>query len=95
MKKSSVTQLPAAFDSAQIIAERIDERRAGIILLERWRRHFVRTPPYPHLLLAIMPFIEVPVMHYIDPFPIHLFHDERSEERRVGKECRSRWSPYH
>src|SRR2546430_6787024 len=23
------------------------------------------------------------------------FADERSEERRVGKECRSRWSPYH
>ena len=23
-------------------------------------------------------------------FPIH-----RSEERRVGKECRSRWAPYH
>ena len=22
-------------------------------------------------------------------------YDERSEERRVGKECRSRWSPYH
>src|SRR3712207_369664 len=22
-------------------------------------------------------------------------HDYRSEERRVGKECRSRWSPYH
>ena len=21
--------------------------------------------------------------------------DDRSEERRVGKECRSRWSPYH
>ena len=21
--------------------------------------------------------------------------DSRSEERRVGKECRSRWSPYH
>ena len=21
--------------------------------------------------------------------------DTRSEERRVGKECRSRWSPYH
>ena len=30
---------------------------------------------------------------------IHPFDDEnviaRSEERRVGKECRSRWSPYH
>ena len=22
-------------------------------------------------------------------------HTTRSEERRVGKECRSRWSPYH
>ena len=26
-------------------------------------------------------------------FLIHIFG--RSEERRVGKECRSRWSPYH
>ena len=24
-----------------------------------------------------------------------LYFAERSEERRVGKECRSRWSPYH
>ena len=24
-----------------------------------------------------------------------LDYDFRSEERRVGKECRSRWSPYH
>src|SRR3712207_9559298 len=23
------------------------------------------------------------------------YDPERSEERRVGKECRSRWSPYH
>src|SRR3712207_8100116 len=22
-------------------------------------------------------------------------NEQRSEERRVGKECRSRWSPYH
>src|ERR1035441_8712227 len=27
----------------------------------------------------------------IEPALVHL----RSEERRVGKECRSRWSPYH
>ena len=24
-----------------------------------------------------------------------LEESDRSEERRVGKECRSRWSPYH
>ena len=28
--------------------------------------------------------------------PVHLGSmSERSEERRVGKECRTRWSPYH
>ena len=26
---------------------------------------------------------------------VFLLIDWRSEERRVGKECRSRWSPYH
>ena len=25
----------------------------------------------------------------------NLFKQDRSEERRVGKECRSRWSQYH
>ena len=25
----------------------------------------------------------------------HMIEKHRSEERRVGKECRSRWSPYH
>ena len=36
------------------------------------------------------------------PHPIRLIGNwisflekRRSEERRVGKECRSRWSPYH
>ena len=24
-----------------------------------------------------------------------IYAKSRSEERRVGKECRSRWSPYH
>src|SRR2546422_4781859 len=26
---------------------------------------------------------------------LDIAYDDRSEERRVGKECRSRWSPYH
>ena len=29
------------------------------------------------------------------PQAIHMLPGYRSEERRVGKECRSRWSPYH
>ena len=30
-----------------------------------------------------------------DPTPSRSGLAGRSEERRVGKECRSRWSPYH
>src|ERR1035437_10388607 len=40
--------------------------------------------------------------HFIIDKPHHVFMGTireadpvRSEERRVGKECRSRWSPYH
>ena len=32
----------------------------------------------------------------VGEFGLHIVGvEERSEERRVGKECRSRWSPYH
>src|SRR2546430_4309784 len=30
-----------------------------------------------------------------DELPLDEILARRSEERRVGKECRSRWSPYH
>ena len=37
-----------------------------------------------------------PIWWYTFPMPVGTFISElRSEERRVGKECRSRWSPYH
>src|SRR5256886_13164777 len=44
--------------------------------------------------------IEVPILDgSAEPFMQMLEHSGvrklRSEERRVGKECRSRWSPYH
>ena len=44
--------------------------------------------------LIIMPqALKVSIPGIVNNF-IGLFKD-RSEERRVGKECRSRWSPYH
>src|SRR3712207_7774701 len=43
-----------------------------------------------------------PLQHGADGLPGGTLFDgeqdlvrQRSEERRVGKECRSRWSPYH
>ena len=38
------------------------------------------------LLTTTMPYMKV---------VIDKMREDRSEERRVGKECRSRWSPYH
>ena len=45
------------------------------------------------------------LMHLTHPMSVDLYLEKtatkahlvvaRSEERRVGKECRSRWSPYH
>src|SRR5260370_14024703 len=44
--------------------------------------------------------VEVPLDRTLQFMQNYLFFqevtiDDRSEERRVGKECRSRWSPYH
>ena len=38
-----------------------------------------------------------PVNRTVPPIKSHIVYQIkiRSEERRVGKECRSRWSPYH
>src|SRR5256885_12290180 len=35
------------------------------------------------------------LLHRLDEPPVEADLVIRSEERRVGKECRSRWSPYH
>ena len=42
---------------------------------------------------AIMDYIFNAVRFFLTSQQLYLLR--RSEERRVGKECRSRWSPYH
>src|SRR5256885_429862 len=38
---------------------------------------------------------DIPFIYLERPYYTAPLHRGRSEERRVGKECRSRWSPYH
>ena len=49
------------------------------------------------LLFVHFPFSEqiMPLLSKMAKIPIYSNILYRSEERRVGKECRSRWSPYH
>ena len=48
-----------------------------------------------HLGIAVKS-IEEALPYYENVLGLKCYNIEtRSEERRVGKECRSRWSPYH
>src|SRR5574340_1188543 len=66
----------------------------------------MRWPEYWSFSFSISPSKEHPGlmsfrMDWLDLLAVQgtlkslLQHHSRSEERRVGKECRSRWSPYH
>src|SRR3712207_7748924 len=48
-------------------------------------------PPYRDLMNNCHPLL----FFWYKNTPVAPVSPERSEERRVGKECRSRWSPYH
>src|SRR3712207_2532981 len=59
------------------------------------------TPPTRHepdfAVLAGIPLLVYPIIGalVVSHRPKNAVGWIRSEERRVGKECRSRWSPYH
>ena len=46
-------------------------------------------------LLSASFFAFMVIAFFQGNYGIAVFCGTRSEERRVGKECRSRWSPYH
>ena len=55
-----------------------------------------RLPGKPLKLIAGKPMIQrVYEQAKKEKRPAEVIVATRSEERRVGKECRSRWSPYH
>ena len=67
-------------------------------------KQFLMLGNKPIIIHTIEKFLVVPdidqVYVAVHPNWLVYFNDlvskaERSEERRVGKECRSRWSPYH
>ena len=47
------------------------------------------------MLLQSHGYVRAATTLSIQPNSWNIIGLDRSEERRVGKECRSRWSPYH
>ena len=78
---------------------------ATTVLLRVCAKYFLPSSPFTRILRRLAcasPKLEqLPTSKYFFCLGDHAStsHDltlrSRSEERRVGKECRSRWSPYH
>src|SRR2546425_418315 len=88
--------------AAHLRARKVETRIFGEPM-EFWRRNmprgmFLRSSPNasnlddPDGLLGLDRYRALHGVPHTKPLPLE---DFRSEERRVGKECRSRWSPYH
>ena len=74
------------------------------INIEKVDEVYIKVRCEPHVAAELSEFFtfEVPGAKFSPAFrnrvwdgKIRLYDKRRSEERRVGKECRSRWSPYH
>ena len=73
-------------------------RRRALHLLEPYQPHQVLDVATGTGDLAIDLIHTIPSVKHVTGIDISeemMRIAERSEERRVGKECRSRWSPYH
>ena len=69
-----------------------------MLLSLNWLREFVPYTGEVQVLADKLTMLGLEVEEICDPFAGIagiVMGAERSEERRVGKECRSRWSPYH
>ena len=69
-------------------------------VLNKYQRLFVKRQTFPkdqgiEHVINLEPGTKPPYRAGYRLSPAELVEVERSEERRVGKECRSRWSPYH
>src|ERR1043166_4798408 len=85
--------------------KRLSEERFDVVLsdltlpdcygLETFQRLHAQVPDMPIIVLSGTDDETLAVKAVREGAQDYLVKGRRSEERRVGKECRSRWSPYH
>src|SRR5260370_2124323 len=80
-------------DPLDAIAKSPPERHNHFILLDKYGRFPFEA--FPRNYRAAVTKFGKPKLDTNGLLPWQIGVYSRSEERRVGKECRSRWSPYH
>ena len=88
MRKGEVwfVEFPLEEDASRIINRPVivlDENVLGVLSVKITKHKVRKEDPY-----------DIPIIYWSEA-GLRLASTARSEERRVGKECRSRWSPYH
>ena len=63
-------------------------------------RYYAKSQAKKAVMIAMLRLLDIPISVITEMLDsckenLHRLIEHRSEERRVGKECRSRWSPYH
>ena len=104
MKKSRRSNLEFLKEDLYLVVEgEIDEMFVSKIISFFPTRYNIRIrvangngniPIHVNILKKIYSYSKIVVLYDLDGNS-NLDNITRSEERRVGKECRSRWSPYH
>ena len=82
------------FQIPRIVHEEVDDNR-GVFVIEPLDRGFGYTFGNSLRRVLLSSLEGAAVTSVKVEGTAHEFTTLRSEERRVGKECRSRWSPYH
>ena len=92
MKKSNISKIIKIFLSARFPSETEEKVQKWIIKDQNQQAKAKASLDYWNEL-----DVEADSSTYVSLERVNLRtgYNKRSEERRVGKECRSRWSPYH
>ena len=96
LKKEQVEAIAVCYINSYANEEH--ERKTVEKIKELWPEVYVRTLPFPDISRSPL---EYRIASTSSGFSLPILYltlssrSIRSEERRVGKECRSRWSPYH
>ena len=92
-RKEDLSRLPKRIEKHELAKEQLKE----IFGDNGWKR----LPDEVYSRVEYQPAVREVVEHHVAVYAAKktdvdtIVRADRSEERRVGKECRSRWSPYH